>query len=85
MKVVRHDRARDRLEKVDGEVGRRIETSIYVAHATTYLAVNVLLVVIWVLAGGEYFWPAWPIVCWGFGLGVHSWVTWGRPRRPASR
>jgi len=77
-KAVRRDRA---PERIDGELGRRIETSVYVGHATTYVAVNLLLVVIWVLAGGGYFWPAWPLVCWGIALGVHSWVTWGRPGR----
>jgi hypothetical protein len=34
----------------------------------TYLAVMVLLVTIWALAGAGYFWPVWPAVGWGFFL-----------------
>jgi hypothetical protein len=37
---------------------------------TTYLATAVMLVAIWALAGGGYFWPVWPILGWGlFVLG----------------
>ena len=27
-----------------------------------------LLVAIWALSGGGYFWPAWPAAGWGFAL-----------------
>ena len=33
-----------------------------------FLAVNVMLVAIWALSGGGYFWPLWPILGWGLGL-----------------
>ena len=38
------------------------------AGLRTYLAVMALLVAIWAIAGGGYFWPAWPALGWGFAL-----------------
>ncbi|MBD0282698.1 MAG: DUF1707 domain-containing protein [Thermoleophilaceae bacterium] len=34
----------------------------------TYLAVMVLLVTVWALAGAGHFWPLWPAVGWGVFL-----------------
>lgn len=46
----------------------------------SYLAVMVLLVVIWAATGAEYFWPMWPALGWGIALvtGRHA----PRRRRP---
>jgi hypothetical protein len=33
-----------------------------------FLAVNLLLIVIWAATGAGYFWPIWPILGWGLGL-----------------
>ena len=38
-------------------------------HATVYVAVNLLLIAVWALTGRGYFWPIWPILGWGVGLG----------------
>jgi adenylate cyclase len=49
-------------------------------HAAVYLAINLLLVAVWALTSRGYFWPIWPILGWGVGLGVHYWtVFFGRP------
>lgn len=42
-------------------------------HLAVYLIVNVMLVAIWALSGGGYFWPVWPILGWGIGLAFHWW------------
>src|SRR3954471_24474764 len=43
------------------------------AHVRAYAAVNGALVGIWALAcGGGEFWPAWSLVPWGLGLGLHA-------------
>jgi hypothetical protein len=42
------------------------------AHLGAYLSVNLMLVVIWFLAGMGYFWPIWPMMGWGIGLAAHG-------------
>ena len=52
-------------------------------HAIVYAAVNLLLIAIWALTGsGNHrhgtesdFWPIWPILGWGLGLGLHYWTA----------
>jgi class 3 adenylate cyclase len=48
-----------------------LEVSVRI-HLTTYLLVNLLLIGIWAAAGGGYFWPIWPILGWGIGVGCHA-------------
>jgi len=49
-------------------------------HVVAYVLVNALLVAIWALSGGGYFWPIWVIVGWGVGLAFNGWaVYFGRP------
>jgi len=33
-----------------------------------FLAVNLVLIVIWAATGAGYFWPLWPLLGWGLGL-----------------
>jgi class 3 adenylate cyclase len=51
--------------------GRVLATSVRI-HATVYVVVNVMLVAIWAASGGGYFWPIWPLLGWGIGLGCHA-------------
>ncbi len=54
-------------------------------HAMVYVAVNLLLIAIWALTEPGYanhrhgqgsdFWPIWPILGWGAGLGLHYWTV----------
>lgn len=44
----------------------------FTRHATVYALVMTLLVIIWVMSGGGYFWPVWPAAGWGFGLAMHG-------------
>jgi hypothetical protein len=41
-----------------------------------YVIVNSMLVVIWALSSGGYFWPIWPIVGWGIGLAFNAWAVY---------
>lgn len=55
-------------------------------HAVAYLVTNALIVVIWLMTGGDAsalrdplgadgFWPRWPIVGWGALLALHVGIT----------
>jgi hypothetical protein len=41
-------------------------------HFAVYLAVNALLVLIWAVTSGGYFWPVWPMLGWGIGVAAHA-------------
>lgn len=44
----------------------------FLVHAAIYVAVNVMLVVIWVLVGGGHPWFLYPLFGWGIGLVAHG-------------
>jgi class 3 adenylate cyclase len=48
-----------------------LSTSVRI-HLTVYIVVNVMLIGIWAASGGGYFWPVWPILGWGIGVGCHA-------------
>ncbi len=49
----------------------------FVFHAEVTVVVCALEVVIWVMSGGGYFWPIWPLVGLGSLLAVH-WMVLNR-------
>ncbi len=53
-------------------------------HVLAFVAVNVLVIVIWAAAGAGYFWPIWPLLGWGFGLFSHTSGAFGRSPGPCS-
>jgi hypothetical protein len=55
---------------------RRWAIAAAYAHLRSYIAVMAFLVLIWALTGFGYFWPAWPMVIWGFFAIRHAW--WAR-------
>jgi len=40
-------------------------------HATVYVAVNLMLVLIWAVTGAGYPWFLFPLAGWGVGLAAH--------------
>ena len=54
-RVPRRRSGRGPLPELSGQLG-------------AFLAVNLVLVAVWALSGGGYFWPAWPILGWGLAL-----------------
>ena len=52
------------------------------SHLVAYVVVNALVVVVWAMTGGGYFWPAWLLGAWGAGLILHAWDVY--VRRPVT-
>jgi hypothetical protein len=52
------------------------------SHLVAYLVINAILVGIWAVTGGGYFWPVWVLGCWGAGLVLHWWDAF--VRRPVT-
>lgn len=42
-------------------------------HIVVYIAVNLMLVIIWWVTGAGDFWPVFPILGWGIGLAYNVW------------
>lgn len=47
------------------------------ANAVSFVVLNVFFVVIWLVAGGGFFWPIFIIAGWGLGLALHAWSVLG--------
>lgn len=58
--------SRHRRERIAGA-----QRQAFRIHATAFVAVQVLLVVVWALAGAGYPWFLFPLVGWGVGLAIH--------------
>lgn len=54
----------------------------FATHVVVYVLVNAFLVAIWAVTSGDFFWPIFPILGWGIGLGANAWDVYGR--RPIS-
>ena len=54
----------------------------FATHVFIYVLVNAFLVGIWAFTGSDFFWPIFPILGWGIGLGANAWDVYGR--RPIS-
>jgi len=50
----------------------------FTTHLVIYVLVNSMLVGIWAVTGGDFFWPVFPILGWGIGLGANAWDVYGR-------
>lgn len=52
----------------------------FTGHLIIYFLVSGVLLAIWAMNGGGYFWPAYPILGWGIGVFFHGWaVSRGEP------
>lgn len=47
-------------------------------HLVVYTLVNGMLIVIWAVTSAGFFWPIFPMLGWGIGLGFHAWEAYGR-------
>jgi DUF1707 SHOCT-like domain/2TM domain len=56
----------------------RPRQSEFRGHLRAFIAVQLLLVAIWAVAGAGYFWPIWPFMGWGIGVMVHGLCEMGK-------
>jgi hypothetical protein len=47
-------------------------------HVVIYVIVNAMLVGVWAVTGAGFFWPIFPILGWGIGVGANAWDVYGR-------
>lgn len=48
----------------------------FLVHAAVYVAVNLLLFVIWAVTDRGHPWFVYPLLGWGIGLAAHGAVVW---------
>lgn len=54
------------------EARRILRRRTFYLHAAVYVAVNLMLVAVWALAGGGFPWFLFPLMGWGIGLVAHG-------------
>ena len=84
LEVLTADLPRDRAPEARPRHRSGLETSVRI-HFTVYLVVNLALIGIWAASGGGYFWPIWPILGWGIGVGCHAAPLLARRDAPPPR
>jgi len=68
----------DEDQRREAAIGRLQAKRGFQGNLISFVAVSVLLIVIWALSGRGYFWPIWVIAFWGLGLAMHAWTVYGR-------
>jgi 2TM domain len=66
----------DRDDRREAAVKRVKAKREFRTHVAVYVIVNAMLVVIWAISGGGYFWPIWVIAAWGIGLALNAWTVY---------
>jgi hypothetical protein len=81
---------RESDDRLAAEAVRRIKARRdFRGHLLVYVAVNILLILIWlttaVKAGAWYPWFVFPLAGWGIGVAAHAWAVYGSPSRPITQ
>jgi hypothetical protein len=55
----------------------------FIGHLIAYVAVNLLINVVWWMTGpASFYWPAIPLLLWGIGVVMHAWDAYS-PAMPS--
>ena len=73
-----HEHAAPEQGARDEAVNRLKKQRDFRGHLIAYLFVNTVLVVIWATTSHGFFWPAFVIVPWGFGVAMNAREAYGR-------
>jgi hypothetical protein len=81
---------RESDDRLAAEAVRRIKARRdFRGHLLVYVAVNILLILIWLTtaltAGAWYPWFVFPLAGWGIGVAAHAWAVYGSPSRPITQ
>jgi hypothetical protein len=77
--ILEHNDTNDEAETERQQARKRVQARRdFTEHLVTYVVVNALLIMVWVVTGAGYFWPIWVIGPWGVGLVLHAWETFFR-------
>ena len=90
MNDIRAKAGRESDDRLTTEAIRRIKARRgFQGHLLVYVAVNTLLILIWlttaVTAGAWYPWFVFPLTGWGIGVAAHGWAVHGSPSRPITQ
>ena len=59
-------------EEIYEEARKRVKAKReFFSHLTAYIAVNILLIIIWAVTGAGFLWFLFPLCGWGIGLFFH--------------
>jgi 2TM domain len=77
-------------DRLAAEAIRRIKARRdFRVHLLVYVAVNILMILIWLTtaatAGAWYPWFVFPLTGWGIGVAAHGWAVHGSPSRPITQ
>lgn len=64
-------------ERREAAIGRLEAKRDFRTHLVVYLVVNAMLIGIWAVTGGGFFWPIFAILGWGIGLAMHAYGVYG--------
>lgn len=70
------NRDQDRRQEAIERLKKRSE---FWTHMTAYALVNAVIITVWFIVGGGFFWPIFPLLGWGIGLFFHAMDVFRRP------
>jgi DUF1707 SHOCT-like domain len=76
LSAVAADLPRESRGRAAGRWLDRADRLLLRAHAATFIAINLLLIAVWALAGSGDFWPAWALVPTAVLLAWHAGGSW---------
>jgi hypothetical protein len=62
----------DRQAAYDKAKKRAEEKMEFFTHLTTYIVINIILIIINLATSRQYYWFYWPLLGWGIGLVLHG-------------
>lgn len=60
-------------------IDRLQKRSDFWTHLTAYVLVNAVIIIVWFVVGGGFFWPIFPLAGWGIGLFFHGMDVFRKP------